>query len=98
MSTTWSLTDSVKGARTIDEISEKCKLAKTSKNRKNCCRPPLFSFIPLDHVVIDSLHLFLRIADVLINLLIRDLRLLDGIGTVARKKGTGESGNNVLTF
>jgi len=30
-------------------------------------------------VVIDSLHLFLRIADVLINLLIRDLGIKDGL-------------------
>lgn len=40
MSTTWSLTESVKGARTVEEISQKCKLAKTNKNRYNCCRPP----------------------------------------------------------
>lgn len=30
-------------------------------------------------IVIDSLHLFLRIADILINLLISDLRILDEI-------------------
>ena len=33
----------------------------------------------MDRVVIDSLHLFLRISDVLTNLLIRDIRILDGI-------------------
>ena len=79
MSLTWSF-DSERGGRTTDEIIDKSKLAKSSKNRFNCCRPPLFSFIPMKRVVIDSLHLFLRIADVLINLLIRDLRRLDGIG------------------
>ena len=31
---------------------------------------PLFDFIPLDHVIINTLHLFLRISDVLIELLI----------------------------
>lgn len=82
MNKTWSLTDPDKGARTVQEITEKAKLPKTSKLRYNCRRAPLFSFIPLKHVVIDSLHLFLRVADVLINLLIRDLRALDGIEKV----------------
>ena len=79
MTMTWSLTDPVKGARTIEEIKEKSKFGKTSKYRFNCSREPIFPFIPLHRVVIDSLHLFLRIADVLINLLIRDLRIIDGI-------------------
>ena len=79
MALTWSIQDQPKGARTVEEITEKCKLGKTSKNRFNCCHPPMFPFIPMDQVIIDSLHLFLRIADVLINLLIRDLRILDGI-------------------
>ena len=43
----------------------------------------MFSFIPMHCVVIDS-HLFLRIADVFINLLIRDLRIVDSI-----EKATG---------
>lgn len=77
MSREWSITDTKQGARTIDEITEKSKLAKTSKQRFNCARVPLFPTIPLHRVVIDSLHLFLRISDVLINLLIRDLRILD---------------------
>ena len=33
----------------------------------------------MDRAVIDSLHLFLRNSDVLTNLLIRDIRILDGI-------------------
>ena len=78
MSLKWSITDPAKGARTIEEITEKAKLGKTSKNRFNCSHAPMFPFIPIQHVVIDSLHLFLRIADVLINLLIRDL-IVDGI-------------------
>ena len=80
MSREWSITDTKQGARTTDEITEKSKLAKTSKQRFNCARVPLFPTIPLHRVVIDSLHLFLRISDVLINLLIRDLRILDGVG------------------
>ena len=39
----------------------------------------MFDFIPMHCVMIDSLHLFLRISDVLTNLLIRDMRILDGI-------------------
>ena len=42
-------------------------------------KDPLFSFIPLDHVIIDTLHLFLRISDNLIELLIRELRRQDSI-------------------
>lgn len=79
MDLTWSLLNSDKGGRTINEIANKSKLAKSNKNRFNCSREPLFPFIPMTQVVIDSLHLFLRISDVLINLLIRDIRKLDGV-------------------
>ena len=37
---------------------------------------------PIERVVIDSLHLFLRIADVLSNFLIRDLGIKDGLSKV----------------
>ena len=63
----WSISDpekGEKGARTVQEIKEKCKL---SKRKFNC---PLF---PMKRVVIDTLHLFLCVTNVLINLLIRDL-------------------------
>ena len=81
---TWSFTDNAKGARTIKEIAEKSKLAKRNKNRLNCCHPPLFDFVPIQRVIIDSLHLFLTISDVLI----RDLRISDGL-----EKTTGENSN-----
>lgn len=68
MSIEWSITDQAKGARTIEEITQNCKLGKTSKNRLNCSNPPLFPFIPIKRVIIDTLHLFLRISDVLTNL------------------------------
>ena len=38
-----------------------------------------FFNIPIDHVIPDILHLFLRVTDILINLLILELRRLDGI-------------------
>ena len=53
----WSVTDVSKGTRTIDEITRLAKLTK-SMTRYNCSHPPLFHFIPIHHVVIDSLHLF----------------------------------------
>ena len=52
----WSLTDKTLGARDSVEISRRAKC-----KQYNCKNDPLFSFIPIDHVVIDTLHLFLRI-------------------------------------
>ena len=70
----WSINDPTFGARTID------KIGKFSIGKKfNCKARPLFDFIPMDHVIIDTLHLFLRISDVLIDLLIRELRRGDAI-------------------
>ena len=77
MTKAWSAFDSSKGARTIAEIEILRK--KPKSQRLGCSQSPLFNFIPIDHVVIDMLHLFLRVADLLINLLIQDLRREDGI-------------------
>ena len=98
MTKTWSITDKNQGARTIEEIAEKSKLGKSSKYWFNCSRKPIFSFIPLQHVVIDSLHLFLRISDVLINLLIRDLRIFDGIEKVTNADAVRANGTMVNTY
>ena len=87
MTIEWSITDVSKGARTIEEILDKCTLGKQSKNRFNCSRAPLFQFIPIKRVIIDTLHLFLRISDNLTDLLIRDLRLQDS----RNKKRKGET-------
>ena len=74
----WSLLDSCKGARSVEEIKEKSK-PRSCGERYNVKHCPLFPSIPLDHVVIDSLHLFLRISDNLINLLILEFRRQDSI-------------------
>ena len=74
MSKQWSLSDLNLGARNLEQIS-KCAKSK----QYNCKKEPLFPFIPLDHVVIDTLHLFLRISDNLIELLIRELKRQDAI-------------------
>lgn len=80
MKKTWSVKNPDEGARTIQEIQELSKLKKNKTNKNyGCIRQPLFPSIPIDHVIPDVLHLFLRICDVLINLLIMELRRLDGM-------------------
>ena len=70
----WSLTDKLFGARDSKEI------ARHAKGKKcNCKNNPLFSFIPISHVIFDTLHLFLRISDNLIDLLITELCRQDAI-------------------
>ncbi len=73
---TWSITDTTKGARTVKET---CDLAKLPKSRRkfNVSHAPLFPDIPLDHVIIDNLHLFLRISDTLIDLVITEMKRQD---------------------
>ena len=77
----WSITDTEQGARTVQNIKAAAKLPKRSVTKYNCSHPPLFD-IPMHKVIIDNLHLFLRISDLLINLLIADIRRLDGIEKV----------------
>ena len=79
----WSVSNPNKGARTIDEIAKKSKLSKKNTNRFNCSHVPIFSFIPIERVVIDSLHMFLCISDTINNLLIRDLRIQDALNKTA---------------
>lgn len=57
----WSVTDTALGARSIQENVELSSLPK-SKKKYNVTRLPLFPTIPLQNVVIDNLHLFLRVA------------------------------------
>ena len=70
----WSLLDPESGARTLDEI-KKCAKAK----KFNCIHVLLFPFISLNHVVIDTLHLYLSKCDNLIQLFIRELKIGDSI-------------------
>ena len=57
---TWSAFDVSKGGRTIAEIESLCRKPKT--RLMGCCREPFFKFIPIERVMIDTLHLFLRIS------------------------------------
>ena len=89
LSKTWSIFDGAKGARTIAEIQELSKSAhKKGVETYGCIRQPLFPSIAVDHIVPDILHLFLRISDVLINLLILELRRQDGLKKKSKSSST----------
>ena len=79
----WSLLETEKGARTIEE---NIRLSQRPKSRKeyNVSNCPLFPSIPITNVVIDNLHMFLRVCDVLIDLLIIRLRFEDSIDKVKK--------------
>ena len=82
MTKVWSVKNEDEGARTIASISKGSLLPKTKKHNEEkcgCIRQPLFPSILIDHVVPDILYLFLRVSDVLTNLIIVELRRLDGI-------------------
>lgn len=79
----WSITDATLGARTINEAIKISQLPK-SKRTYGVQNVPIFSTIPLHHVIIDNLHLFLRVADTLIDLLILELRRLDALDKIKK--------------
>ena len=79
----WSITDTANGARTIEENVRLCSSAPSTR-RFNVSNQPLFPSIPLTNVIVDNLHLFLRVSDVLIDLLIVELRRLDKVDKVSR--------------
>lgn len=62
-----------------------------ARSRKAEDSAPLFPTVPIDHVVPDLLHLFLRVTDVLFNLLILDIRRQDGIEQCAQSGSSGTS-------
>ncbi len=74
----WSISDKEAGARTVEETVTLAH-ARRSQNRYNVSHVPLFPSIPLTNVVIDNLHMFLRVSDVLTDLLILELRRQDFI-------------------
>ena len=70
------MTNPEKDARTIKK--------KQKAKKFNCSNPPLCESIPLVRVVPDRLHLFLRIADQLVNQLIKGLKNQDNITKLAQ--------------
>ena len=63
----WSIADVEYGARTIEENTT---ISRSRVKKFNVSNSPIFPMIPLTHVVVDNLHMFLRVADTLIELLI----------------------------
>jgi len=84
----WPLPPSNLG-RTISSINDN----KKNNKKYNCKRTPFFPFIEMDHVIIDTLHLFLRISDILIDNFIRDLK-----AKYILEKISFKSGKNVEKF
>ena len=79
----WSISDTSFGAQTIEE---NMTIATSRSKKYNVSHPPPFPFIPLTRVVVDNLHMFLRVADTLIDLLILELRRLDKIDKATKVK------------
>lgn len=94
-SRSWSAFDPDLGCRTVESIVS-CSNEKSAAKKKNCSRSPLFCFIPVIHVVPDTLHLLLRVTDRLFLKLIAELRTLDNIAEHVR--GVLPVGGNVKKF
>ncbi len=71
----WSMFDLNKGARSIEEALKSIQNSKIDHNGYS--KYPIISFIPFSYCIIDMLHLFLRISDVLIDLLYVNMIQLD---------------------
>ena len=76
--------------RTLDKM-RKCRMAKGINKVKGCVKPPLFEIEP-ENCVIDELHLFLRISDVLFENLFAELQRLS---LRAKTHRTGEPSDHV---
>ena len=73
----WSIWDPLFGARSNEESRMK-RVHKKSLNRLGYISAPIFDFIPFKNVIIDLLHLFLRITDKLTDFILDDIQSLDG--------------------
>ena len=72
----WSIVDKSKGARCLTEAGQKC-LEKKALDKQGYIKKPIIDFIDFDNCVIDLLHLFLRITDRLMDLLLGKIKKLD---------------------
>ena len=77
MSKEWSFLNEENGARMVDDIISCHRKPKSQKF--GCIHPPLFPNIVIDHIIPDILHFYLRITDVLFNLIILDIRRYDAV-------------------
>eukprot|EP00732_Lithocolla_globosa_P001709 Lithocolla_globosa_v1_NODE_915_length_3086_cov_10.832728.p1 type:complete len:893 gc:universal NODE_915_length_3086_cov_10.832728:2856-178(-) len=78
--------------RVLSEISQMCKKSKPD-DRKGCAHPPLLN-IPLDHVVMDELHILLRIFDRLMRNLINEINDLDKVLNKSKTKSSPDYNSN----
>lgn len=77
----WSMVDEKKGARTLSELQACAAIKTTSKSKAkkfSSSHPPIFD-VELSKVVIDNLHLFLRLSDRLMHWLIQKVLAKDNI-------------------
>ena len=79
--------------RTLQKI---IRMAGTKKDNYCCEHAPLL-FIDLDHVILDELHLMLRVTDVLINNLLEDVLEWDKKDDLGKKK-SGKRGLHMEKF
>lgn len=89
----WSIKNPPFGCRTIIEIETYSWTKKFNSKAK-----PFFDFTPIDHVIIATLHLFLRISDVLIDLLIRELKRGDSIEEKKLLMHSPETDKHMTTY
>ena len=86
-SQTWSISGTEHGARTIEE---NIKIARSKRKQFNVSHEPIFKQIPLTHVIVDNLHMFLRVADTLIDLLLLELNRFNKIKKSMKMKSLGQ--------
>ena len=72
-------------ARTLSEMQEMYSLPR-SQSRYSCVRKLLFN-TALDHVILDELHLMLRVTDRLLENLIKEVIERDGKADMKNKRG-----------
>lgn len=79
----WSMVDPAGQPRSVAKCIEHANIKLlTSRKREqnfNCSHVPLFPFVPITNVIPDTLHLFLRISDVLFMKFLGSLKRLDNI-------------------
>ena len=78
MSISWSMTDVTLGARTIQEIDSESKKTGKRKDHFACLRSPMLC-IEVAKVIMDPLHMFLRVSDQLIRQLVKDTHTQDKV-------------------
>ena len=93
MSKNWSCTDVGKGARTIQTVIKNSKKKSTDPTKFGCVESPLFQSVPIHRVIVDTLHLCLRIGDQLVGHLVSHLQTRDNITKVSSKTNIGKCGN-----